>query len=233
MTITANESITKQTHPVVYACSMQSCFYRTAHKTDAEAAADQQRHDSSGDCPATGGMTYLLEEVDERGQRYSAVHMGKSIAEQLWDELDNNLDYLMLGDAEQEYWKVRCGGIAFGIQLMLSHYYPEVDDVTREAVKRHSIRQGKREFEPTPGYKYNPPPVGSPAYTKSLKKMGTDTPKKPKGNAEQLAKPTVSLDDETDAKIRNALKTGLFEDKDLAETFSVTEEYIRNLRSGS
>ena len=237
MTIQANESMTKLTHPFVFKCDVIDCYYRTAHNTEEEAANDKIRHDQSGQCPSTGGKTYLMEEVDERGQRYTALHMGKSLAEKLWDDLDEAFAKLKTAQNEGDQFGVelakgQCQAFSISLQHMLAHYYPHTDDVTREAIKRYKIQHEGAEFEPTPGYQFNPPPPGTDAFKKAQKKMMPED-KKPRGNADQLTKGHVSLSDEVDQKIRNALKTGLFEDKDLAETFSVTEEYIRKLRSTS
>jgi hypothetical protein len=195
---------------------------------------------------------YLLDSVDERGQRYTALHMGKSLGENLWDCLDAALDELMevngylkvegvsserkaylLG--QQAELKGLCRAFATTLQLAQGNYYADTEAVTREAMKRRKIRLGQQEFEPTPGYQYNPPPVGSKAYAEAQKRMSGDGPKKAKPAADKQRSPQLagkgkkSFTQEQIAGIVNARDSKMLSVEQLAETFKVTPDFIRNL----
>jgi hypothetical protein len=195
---------------------------------------------------------YLLDSVDERGQRYTALHMGKSLGEQLWDCLDAAFDELsavndylkvdgVSGErlahllSEQTELKGACRAFAITLQLAQSNYYADVKSVTREAMKRRAIRLGQREFEPTPGYQYNPPPVGSKAYAEAQKRMSGDGPKKARSTADKRkastgpAKAEKSFTQEQINGIINARDTKMFTVEQLAQTFKVSPDYIRSL----
>lgn len=90
---------------------------------------------------------------------------GKSIVEQLWDRLDEMIDQIKsldtMRDPEMPVYQGAAKGLAFAIQLMCQPYYAEEKDVARQALRRWRMRQGDIEWEPTPGYKYNPPPAGT------------------------------------------------------------------------
>lgn len=190
----------------------------------------------------TGTASYLLDETDERGQRYTALHMGKSIAEKLWDDLDEAFAELRQAretndEGMQRFAGGKCKGLAISLQHMLAHYYPHVDDVTRECLKRYKIAQGTAEFEPTPGYKFNPPPPGSKAHKTANKRMTGDAPKNAgiagKNQARQLAglPKEKSFSASEVEGIRNALESNLFTVEQLAETFKTTPAQIRSLTS--
>lgn len=239
MSVVPNESMTKLSHPFTFVCDVDNCAYRTAHKTQAAAFAEQTTHNNSGLCPMVGKKNYLLNEYDERGQQYTAPHMGKSLGEKLWDRLDEQVEALM-NDQDNPALKGICRGLAISVHTMMEHYYPTVDDVTRQAVKRYQMFHGFIPYEPTSGYQHNPPPVGSKAYRDANAKMANvdpdeNTAKKLRGTKapEQYPIKTVSLDPVVEQKLRNALETGLFSDDDLATSFGVTPQYISALRDQS
>lgn len=197
---------------------------------------------------------YFLNETDERGQRYTAIHMGKNLAEQLWDFLDAGLDELTATkiravdssetmhkrDEDVAELKGLCRAFSTALSTMLQHYYPTPLDVTKEAVKRSKMRLEKIEWQPTPGYNYNPPPIGTKAYESARKLASGDGPSQKKttsGRASQItstgasaAKPSRKSFSEAEVVgIRNARDSGLLTISALAETFKISEEEIRAL----
>lgn len=96
---------------------------------------------------------------------YTPPTHGKSIAEQLWDRMDEVMDFIYsmdtMRDPELDVYKGEGRGLAFALKLMCQPYFPDEKAVTREAVRRYKMRQGDIEWEPTPGYNYNPPPAGT------------------------------------------------------------------------
>lgn len=236
--IEPNVTMTRGTHPFSIVCPRFDCYYRTAHASMLMAEIAWTEH-VAGQCPMEGKASYLMEERDEKGQRYTMLHVSKSMLEKLWDELDASFDKFVSDQAaaDAEQTKGRMRGLAFAIQLMCTHYFESVDDVVREEMKRRSIRTGAIEFEPTPGYQFNPPPVGTKEYEKAVKKSGTDiatkAPRKATAPRQQAPTKMVSLAPEVDEKIRKALATGLFSDEDIAGSFSVTPAYISALRDNT
>lgn len=101
--------------------------------------------------------------VDERGVEYTPPNRGKTVAEQAWDQLDAHINQLLhaLESDEQADAQVEqgwCQALCWVIHTWTPHYYKTPDAVKLEAAKRREIRTGVRDFEPTPGYQYNPMP---------------------------------------------------------------------------
>lgn len=141
--------------------------------------------------------------VDERGVEYTPPNRGKTLAESAWDKLDGVFDEFMGLQArfvtdgkndsplllQMENLKGWCQGLAWTIHMWTPHYYKTPDDVTREAVKRREIRLGQRDFEPTPGYQYNPMPPSHRDFARINKKayMPGEAAKDEAREAEQRA----------------------------------------------
>ncbi len=255
MPIIPNTTATAKTHPFTFVCDKFDCYWRTGHRTEQDALDMLAQHDRDG-CQLPK-RNYMLDTVDEKGQPYTALHYGKSIAEKLWDELDRALDQLKVATAECAQanangpastpepaaistLKGQCQGLAFAIQQMCYPYYPEVKDVTRQAVLRWNMRQGKMEFQRTPGYNYNPPPQGSKAYEQEVtRRKQQASGGAPSGNAGTTAKSGAraagpskiekSFTEEQRAGIRTARDSGLLSIEQLATNFKVSVDFIKSL----
>lgn len=233
--IGSNRSATKITHPWSFRCERPGCFWITAHKTEQNAIDQQAKHEKET-CPLTGGDTYLMAETDEKGQQYTQPHLNKSILEDLWDELDKTYDTLSRehGPIPQENLKGRARGIAFAIKLMSKPYFETIEDVVKEAVKRKHIRDGAKPWEPTPGYKFNPPPPGTitrsaPMVEAPKERMGTS-----RGTNPNTGRPSrrgyekkKDLPAEAIAGIKQAVESGMFTEESVASIFKVTPEQVK------
>lgn len=106
--------------------------------------------------------------MDERGVEYTKPSLGKSLAEEAFDELDAHFEILMTtSDPAVKQTQIGwCQALAWTIHRWASHWYKTPDDVTRECMKRRDIKLGVVEWSPTPGYKYNPMPVSHRDYAR-------------------------------------------------------------------
>lgn len=155
-----NTSATKNTHPHVYACDNPKCYLRLAIRSEADAPVEHA-------CPYDPlKRKYMTGVMDERGVEYTKPNLGQSLIEKAWDELDAHLDLLMTttNEAAKHTNTGWCQALAWTIYTWCSHWFPTVEDVTREAVKRRQIRLGEIEFSKTPGYQWNPMPGDHPEY---------------------------------------------------------------------
>lgn len=111
-----------------------------------------------------------MTEVDDRGMQYTKPTHGQSLLEKIWDALDAYLDALQTtpddGEGNLKLIAGSCKALAWVLHTSMESWYPTVESVTIEAVKRREIRLGEREWSPTPGYQYNPIPKDHPAYQK-------------------------------------------------------------------
>jgi len=168
--------------------------------------------------------------VDERGQQYTPPNHGKTVIEKAWDELDSYLDSLVKAKArskepdfsDDEVRQLHetigwCRALAWSIHTWVPHWYRTPDEVTRQAMKRRKMRFGEIEWEPTPGYQYNP----IPSSHESLQK-----PKRPHPKQQPL--PFTPLSEKDKTAIKTALKNGLRVDT-LASVYGVTEWQIKEL----
>lgn len=240
MPVQPNQSMTKDTHPFTVVCDRPTCMFRTGHQTHPQAEAALDAHRLSNTCPMEGKKSYLLEETDERGQRYTAVHMSKSTLEKLWDNLDAAYTSLKEdADFEQNKSEIkgRCAGLAQAILYMSTPYFTEIKEVTIEAMKRYKIKTGEIEFAPTPGYQYNPPPAGTKTYSEAVKRASGEILKevkdKPKTEVKFVA-PKSKLSDlteETIAALKFAVQSGMFDDKKLADMYGISVADVGSLKS--
>jgi len=174
--------------------------------------------------------------LDERGQEYTPPNRGKSVAEQAWDLLDQQLDELVRIKAQAEKpglpggprqigevtgW---CQALAWTIHTWTPHWYKTVDDVTRQAVKRRQMRLGEIEFEPTPGYQYNPMPVSHREYARINKQAFTPKEVQP---AEKPAPKPKALGADVIETIKQGLANG-FTVEDLSRMLKVPENVVKS-----
>lgn len=70
---------------------------------------------------------------------------GKSLMEHMWDELDAIVARLMSGDGAAEDSKDpgRAEGVAWCISLFSQPYYPDLDSVRAEAMRRYYANEGE------------------------------------------------------------------------------------------
>jgi hypothetical protein len=113
--------------------------------------------------------------VDERGVEYTPPSRGKSLAENAWDELDKHIDSLMAAFAADDKPTMQleqgwCQALCWTIHTWTPHYYKTPDEVKAHAAVRREIRLGQRDFEPTPGYQYNPMPPSHKDFARINKK---------------------------------------------------------------
>lgn len=107
--------------------------------------------------------------------------MPKSIIEKLWDELDETVSLIQANPMQTEGERRYAQGLAFALSLMVVPYFTTVQGVSKEALRRYKMRVGELEFEPTPGYNYNPIPAEdntrephSPEYAAALAAARSD-----------------------------------------------------------
>jgi len=91
-------------------------------------------------------------------EEYTPFLHGKSIAEQVWDMLDEAVMQMKDGDESK---RIRATTLAEVLVMLCWPYYDDRAAVAKEAGKRYKIKKGEIPFSPTPGYKYNPPPAGT------------------------------------------------------------------------
>lgn len=110
-----------------------------------------------------------------------------SLTEKIWLELDRVVDLIMARSNAHVMaeLKGRAQGIAFTLVITCAPYYADEQAISRQALARWEERNGKKDWEPTPGFKYDPPipgvrdsstriDVSSPTYTKSAAQKAID-----------------------------------------------------------
>jgi len=151
---------------------------------------------------------------------YTPPHHGKSLAEKMWDRLDELVDQVKgnPGNDEAEL-KARANEMASVVLLMCLPHYKSAREVLVEAQKRWRIRQKEIPFEPTPGYKYNPPPPGTPYRPAAATKK--DVPKK--------EVPKFPRVDPKNVHAIKAMHSAGFSLTDLANVYGLTEAHVQHL----
>lgn len=203
-------------------CEVDGCF-ATATSTKSEQSARDQV--AGHRCPAPL----------HRG----VIPMGKTLLEKMWDESDDALDaykageeYLgMKGELLQGYIQ----GIAECLSFCAVPWFRIPEDVLRQMQRRWRMRQGDIPFEPTPSYRYNPPPPGAPIGVPIAPAVkARRTPTKSKKTATKQAAASVA----SSMKVFRPdevviIKTMLYENNvpaaDLAKMYGVTEGRIRSI----
>lgn len=178
-----------------------------------------------------------MDETDDKGQPYTVPTLGKSLIERYWDELDERMkklkDITLIDDKESvASVQGEARGIALCIWINCQHWWPNFKDVIREAVKRWEIKHEGREYEPTPGYKYNPPPYGSSAYENIVRRQADQNAREraerasSKPAAKKTARGPKPLSAEHKSAIKSALDMGL-PVEEMAHMFSIPIEAVR------
>lgn len=197
-----------QLFPWRVVCDADDCQYSGVHYTEEQAAWAIKTHP----CP------YLPQAAD-RQVKYM------SIAERLWVELDRVVDEIMEApnSPNAESLKGRATGLACALVHMCQPYYPDERSISAEASKRWKIRNKRMDWEPTPGFKYDPPipgmaPRGTATYN--------NTSAAPKVDA--VAAGVKKLKAGAAEQIRHALSTTppMFSKEDLARVYGTTVSVI-------
>jgi hypothetical protein len=226
MPVTHNQTATKNTHPHSVYCDRPGCEWRTAHRTEEEAVRIEATHP----CPhKLLKRSYMTGVVDERGQEYTPPNHGQTVVEKAWDRLDEMFDKLINPDYiedDQAWLKGWCQALAWTIHTWAPHWYREVDDVTRQAVKRRQMRVGEIPWEPTPGYQYNPMPMSHQEYARVHKQAYT--PKDAGTGTEAVKKVAAAkLKPQDIQTIKDGLKNG-FTVEDLAHMLQIPENVVKS-----
>lgn len=207
-----SNEIGADTHPYAFECPNYLCFWSTAHTSIEDALAAIEIHDKR--CPVGDVANIFIEgEVDENGQPYTKPVIGKSIAEKIWDMLDEAISDVMAASTDGN--KARGRVLAEVLHLVCAPYYATVNDVTREAVRRYKQKAGQVEYQNTPGYKYNPMPTSKYEALVAVKKPKEYDPT------------SILTDDQKDA-IAKGLTAGFTVDQ-LAKAYGVAQSVITAL----
>lgn len=194
-----------------WGCSWRNVFYT---KEAAEWAVDHHEH---------------FKTYQER--RYNYL----SIAERYWVELDTVIDQIKeidsLGQDVPDLVKLRgrAGGLAFALVHACQPYYADEKAVSIEANKRWKIRNQQADWEPTPGFKYDPPIPGANA---RIVTAGPDEPvrvntrRQGEHPAAAAAKKLKSADQEA---IKRGMGSGMFKADDLAKVYGTTTSVVEYL----
>ena len=198
-------------HPYIFSCDTLLCDHTTAHKSQEDAEQMQDTHK----CPRLTKRSWILTETDEKGQPYTKITYGKSLAESLWDDLDRTVEDIRKG-SDSEHNKGLALGLAIAVQKMCKPYYADTNAVLKQAMRRYRMKIGEIDWEPTMGYSYNPPPPGSVIREREEAKQ----PRPP-------AKPDIS--DEDKATMKSALESGIIQIAELAKMYNLTEGQVQEI----
>lgn len=197
----------EKSRPWLFRCPAPLCFYNVSAATEKDINRQAETHP----CPWFGGGTTTL--------GWSV--MSEQFLRDIWGQLDLRVNDIMgeeppddPGFKERARYEAR--GLAVALAVLMPPFFYKPDEIAREAKKRWDERAIGNDSYETPGMgrlRLKPPPT---EYTTAgLRKTDTSV--------------QTTLDDQTKAGIKAALESGLFTDKQLASTYSVTEEYIRSL----
>lgn len=164
-----------------------------------------------------------------------------SIAERYWVELDSVIDQLKavatpdpddIGPEEYaKYLKTqgRATGLAFALVHACQPYYADERAVSIEANRRWKMRNQQMDWEPTPGFKYDPPIPGANA---RIVVAGPDEPvrvntrRQGEHPAAAAAKKLKPADQEA---IKRGMGSGMFKADDLAKVYGTTTSVVEYL----
>lgn len=202
----------QQLFPWRVACETDHCQFSGVFYTQSEAEHAMGTHKHP-----------FMRQAGERQTKYM------SIAERLWVELDKVVDAIMelTRNGEQpDNLRGRATGLAFSIVHMCQPYYADERAVSIEANKRYKIRNGQLDWEPTPGFKYDPPlpgvaPRGTPTYTQGPSRTGAAKANPVEAGIKRLKAGAIE-------QIRHALSTTppMFSKEDLARVYGTTVAVI-------
>lgn len=210
------ETITQYT----YLCEKDGCFAMATSLKSEESARQQI---AGHECPAP--------------PRRGINPTGKSLLEKMWDESDDALDAFKesreFRDMSGETLKGYIMGIAECISFCAVPYFRNPKDVLRQMEKRWKMRQGLISFEPTPSYRFNPPPpqhlTSIPSEVKSASKPKKALSSKRTTAPKQLT-PSRTFTSEEVSMIKEAVKNGI-SIADLAKMYGVSEGRIKTIVS--
>lgn len=163
----------------------------------------------------------LQREIKEIRNTHSAA--GKSLISLHWADLDNLIDKIRdpanADHAELERWKGRAEGIAICLARTSVPYFRTDTDILIRAKQRWEMRQGTREFSPTPG-DMQPSDVGYESPGDRLRRFlggapsGTTTEPVVKAARKRVAAQTMAdklakVDDSVKGAIRTGVKAGM------------------------
>jgi len=215
-----NESMTASRLPIQFTCDNPGCYWTTGHKTIEDAERVEAQH-LANTCPLKG-----IKPVDKNEQPTTPVLHGRSVSEKIWEELDAIIAAIKIHDpmrTEIDMFRLqgKAQGIAFSLAKLQFNYYPDEQAVLRQAQRRWKMDQKLIEWEPTLGYKYNPPPPGTLAKNSPAPKSST---------ARKPATPRSRLSPERQQAIING-RAGGMTDEDMASIFLVSLEEVRAIQS--
>jgi hypothetical protein len=157
---------------------------------------------------------------------FTPPNHGKSIAEKVWDLLDETVAKIHQAKADNTSYvlpTMRANTLAECIVLMCQPYYADVRAVSMEAGRRHKMAEGSLGWEPTPGYRYNPAPGGA-AYPVTSRSEATSATSR---GARPTPKPELPADKR--AAIASALAMGMPPEA-LAQAYSVTIDQVNSCK---
>lgn len=199
-------------------CDVDGCWFAEGALPTKEAAEKFLADHKSGSysvrpCPAP--------------PRRESLPSGLRHVEKLWRELDDVVE--MMAKKEEGYrgmiLETMAGyakGIAFSIVMLDSIYFPDVESVSRHARDRRKMRLGEMEWAPTPTSRQQDITV---AEANGLHDVGPTAPTK----AASKAKPAVVVSDQIRMAIIGGFKSGLFSHADLAETYKLPLDLVKQL----
>lgn len=208
----------------LFECHTTGCRWRTAHRTQAIAERERERHRSVS-CP------YVPTLKDE------SVTAGKQVIERMWDKLDvatarildhkggkQPLDEYQLDDHQLTLEQGRAQGIAACILIMSHPFFEDTSAIARWAVKRYKMAAGEIEVMPTPGINgYNPTVIISPTTpVKQPARGGT-----PRKRTQAAVKPVPQSDIET---LEGGIEAGFTDEALLRVVKTATPELLAELR---
>jgi hypothetical protein len=159
-----------------------------------------------------------------------------SIAERYWVELDSVMDQLFEEDGgkspltaeehKERFIKLqgRASGLAFALVHACQPYYTDEKAIAREAKKRWKIRNQQIDWEPTPGFKYDPPIPGAAPRSglggpdDPVRVNTARVPGKPAG-VEKLKPAELTA-------IKQGMGSGMFKAIDLAKVYGTTVSVV-------
>lgn len=165
---------------------------------------------------------------------------GYSTIEKMWDELDEVTRAIMAGEPYASGTRVLqegtlrgyAQGLAFALSMLSHPHFRTVTEIAREAQRRYKMWKKEIEWEPTPGYRYNPvPPPQSPEGIKAA--FHGTTKEARSAPAKKVTKRTApainfgGMSNQDRERVIKMHRLGAFTEAELATMHSVSVETIR------
>lgn len=187
--------------PWIADCYRNGCYFIVSRSTEEDAEVALALHK----CPM-------------RGPTKIGLMMNKTLLEQAWEILDEQVAIIMDNDPDSdiEAAKEQARGIAKVLAIFMVPHFHEPHEISAEARRRYQARQSGDETYATAGLgsRSMEPPPGMDKY-KSNTRIITPPASKHKFNEKEVA------------AIKFAAESGMFSEEDLAKTYSVTVSTIR------